>query len=266
MPKSSLQRQEFGSKKPYLVASVFSLALVIFAIYVAEKRIGDVFRTKAAELQAPLAKLTKDNQALQTVLGSRGDQKTKADNLKSLADTRFFWIVVLQDLRKVLIQAEAAEKASLTTPDNGGTNTDEGLWVESFSPVMPDGYQPGMQDRSAGSGSSRSGFLRGGRYGGRLGMPGPPSSSPTPTATVTSRAMPALALSAVEVTNVQLTLRGINRPGRANSDLAYMFRQFLTNNPSFTNPVTMPEVKIEGDTNTFTFDVTVNLAKHFNLK
>jgi hypothetical protein len=45
-----------------------------------------------------------------------------------------------------------------------------------------------------------------------------------------------------------------------------MFRQFLTNNPSFTNPVTMPEVKIEGDTNTFTFDVTVNLAKHFNLK
>jgi type IV pilus assembly protein PilM len=158
MPKSSLQRQEFGSKKPYLVASVFSLALVIFAIYVAEKRIGDVFRTKAAELQAPLAKLTKDNQALQTVLGSRGDQKTKADNLKSLADTRFFWIVVLQDLRKVLIQAEAAEKASLTTPDNGGTNTDEGLWVESFSPVMPDGYQPGMQDRSAGSGSSRSGF------------------------------------------------------------------------------------------------------------
>jgi hypothetical protein len=78
--------------------------------------------------------------------------------------------------------------------------------------------------------------------------------------------MPALALSAVEVTNVQLTLRGINRPGRANSDLAYMFRQFLTNNPSFTNPVTMPEVKIEGDTNTFTFDVTVNLAKHFNLK
>jgi type IV pilus assembly protein PilM len=266
MPRSSLQRQEFGSKKPYLVASVFSLALVIFAIYVAEKRIGEVFRGKAAELQAPLAKLTKDNQTLQTVLGARGDQKTKADNLKSLADTRFFWIVVLQDLRKVLIQAEAAEKASLTTPDNGGTNTDEGLWVESFSPVMPDGYQPGMQDRSAGSGSSRSSSLRGGRYGGRPGMTAPSSSSPTPTAAVTPRAMTALVLSAVEVTNLQLTLRGISRPGRANSELAYMFQQFLTNNPSFTNPVTMSEVKSEGDTNTFTFDVTVNLAKHFNLK
>src|SRR5208283_3226856 len=113
MPRSSLQRQEFGSKKPYLAASVFSLALVLFAINFAEKRIGDVFRAKASELQAPLAKLTKDNQTLQTVLQARGDQKKKADDMKMLADTRFFWIVVLTDLRQVLIKAEEAEKAGL---------------------------------------------------------------------------------------------------------------------------------------------------------
>src|ERR1700685_943013 len=35
MPKSSLQRQEFAHKKPYLIASVFSLALVVFLIYIA---------------------------------------------------------------------------------------------------------------------------------------------------------------------------------------------------------------------------------------
>src|SRR5208283_4727588 len=50
MPRSSLQRQEFGSKKPYLVATVYALALVIFAIYKAEARIGDLWRGKLAEL------------------------------------------------------------------------------------------------------------------------------------------------------------------------------------------------------------------------
>src|SRR5580658_4870222 len=49
MPKSSLQRQEFGHKKPFLIASVFSLALVLFAIYKAEMRIDDVWRSKDGE-------------------------------------------------------------------------------------------------------------------------------------------------------------------------------------------------------------------------
>ena len=50
MPKSSLQRQEFGQKKPYLVASVFSLALVVFAISVAQTRIGGVLRDAASPI------------------------------------------------------------------------------------------------------------------------------------------------------------------------------------------------------------------------
>src|ERR1700733_4138138 len=75
MPKSSLQRQEFGSKKPYLVAAVFSLALVIFATYIAEKRIGEVWSAALAKLTEPQAKLTKDKQRLQTALGARTDLK-----------------------------------------------------------------------------------------------------------------------------------------------------------------------------------------------
>src|SRR5208282_5080679 len=61
MPRSSLQRQEFGHKKPYLVAAAFSLALVILAIYKAETQIGDVWRTKSAELDQPLAKLNQES-------------------------------------------------------------------------------------------------------------------------------------------------------------------------------------------------------------
>src|SRR5271157_3496332 len=77
MPKSSIQRQEFAHKKPYLVASIFSLALVVFAIYLAEKRIGLVRAHKLEEIKEPLAQLTKLGQQLETTIRER-DQLKKA--------------------------------------------------------------------------------------------------------------------------------------------------------------------------------------------
>src|SRR5580698_6929481 len=46
MPKSSIQRQEFAQKKPYLIAAAFSLAAVVFAIYIAESKIGAIRQEK----------------------------------------------------------------------------------------------------------------------------------------------------------------------------------------------------------------------------
>src|SRR5580698_9948932 len=85
MPKSSLQRQEFGHKKPYLIAAVFSLALVVLAIYIAETRIGDVWRSKQNAYDEPLAKLTDANGRLQNALGERNKLKQQADEMKGLA-------------------------------------------------------------------------------------------------------------------------------------------------------------------------------------
>jgi hypothetical protein len=77
---------------------------------------------------------------------------------------------------------------------------------------------------------------------------------------------PALPSGAVEVTNVVLLCRGVNRSSEANSQLAFAVRQFLTNSPSFSNPVGLKEVLADEDTNTFQFEVTVNLRKHFKLQ
>jgi len=76
----------------------------------------------------------------------------------------------------------------------------------------------------------------------------------------------ALPSGAVEVTNVELTCRGVNRTPVANDQLAYLVRQFLTNSPSFSEPVTLGSTTHDEDTNTFTFQVTVNLRKHFKLQ
>src|SRR5208282_455577 len=117
MPKSSIQRQEFAHKKPYLVASVFSLALVVYAIYMAERRIGVELAKRVQEIKAPLASKTTLNQQYTAALGDRDAIKKQADEMKTLADTRFYWVQVLTDLRNVLLQTEANQKAALQTPE-----------------------------------------------------------------------------------------------------------------------------------------------------
>jgi type IV pilus assembly protein PilM len=267
MPKSSLQRQEFGSKKPYLVASVFSLALVVFAIYRSEVRIGDEWRKKAAEVAEPLSRLQAQDQRMQKALGVREQLKKQADDMKTLGDNRFFWIRVLTDLRAALMQAEAAEKVNLTTPENGGTNTDAGVWVDTFTPVVPDSFGAGTQATSGpgGGGFNRLGggrgdYRGGGAYRGR-GPGGPAPTVPTPGAAAQSGLN--------EISSLKLTCKGINRTSvatSANSDLAYSVRQFLNSSPSFTNAVLGSEgIKPGDDTNTFIFEMTVELRHHFKL-
>jgi type IV pilus assembly protein PilM len=275
MPKSSLQRQEFGHKKPYLIASVFSLALVVFAIYKAETRIGAVWERKQASLTGPLAALTKTSQNMDKALKDRDEAKKQADQMKTLADNRFYWIRVLTDLRTVMMQAEAAEKASLTTPDNGGTNTDVGVWVEEFDPVVPEGFTAGVQ--TAGGGFSAGPMSRGGRrrgYGYGYGFgpgpmgpgPAPPEGTPGPGPTMPPRPALTAAATTGEISTVKLVCRGVKRKETANSGLAYYVQQYLTNSPSFTNPAVLGEIQYEsGNTNTFSFNVTVDLRHHLKL-
>ena len=235
---------------------------MVFAIYKAEKQIGDLWRDKQSEFVSPLAKLTDQNARLQKALTERDKVKKQADEMKGLADGRFYWINILTDLRKVMMQAEQAEKASLTTPDNGGTNTDEGVWVEDFTPIMPEAFAAGAQTYAAGTvgggvGMSRYGGREGGRYGGRR------SSGPSMPMGAGAQGNQAVT-TANEVAGLKLTCRGISRPGTANSDLAYSVQQFLTNSPSFTNAV-LGDFSSDNDTNTFKFEVIVEFRHRFKL-
>jgi len=266
MPQSSIQRQEFGGKKPYLVASVFALALVVFVIYVAEKRIGTVLSQRLATAEAPVAPLRKKNTQLRSAIAERDQLKKQADQMKDLADTRFSWIRVFTDLRNVLMQAEAAEKANLVQPDNGGTNTDTGIWVEQFIPIMPNGSPFAASEEGGGDSSSGGGTGRGKRPGNRFGnRRGGPAAPVAPAATG-----PAVAAGGInDIVDIQLWCRGINRNNvspTANQDLAYLVRQKATNNPSFRDASLVGENKVDdSNTNTFTFLMTVRLAHPFKL-
>jgi hypothetical protein len=273
MPKSSLQRQEFGNKKPYLVASVFSLALVLLAIWKAERQIGDLYRSKAGDIDGPLARLTEQSSRLTKAVAERNQVKQQADEMKGLAEGRFYWIGILTDLRKVMMQAEAMEKAALKTPDNGGTNTDEGVWVEEFTPVMPEGFFAPQQPMPSSGGGGGGGLgprgmggRMGGRYGSRGGDRGGGASGGGFAAAAQAGTAAVAAPGVNEVASIKLTCRGINRPGTANADLAYAVQACLTNSPTFTNAILGTDFSSDlQDPNTFRFDVTVDLRHRFKL-
>ena len=265
MPRSSIQRQEFAHKKPYLIASVFSLALVVFALYLAEKRIGLVRAHKLEEIKEPLAQLTKLGQQLETTIRERDQLKKAADQMEELAGNRFYWIKLLTELRAVLMKAEATTKVSLRTPENNGTNTDVGVWVVTFSPVLPNGSPFGSSGESGG-GPAMGGFTAGEGMGrpraGRPGMVGgralqiAPQVEPTPE------------LGNV-ISKLSLLCRGVNRVDlspSANFDLAYAVLQNVTNSAYFTDKSALgASITTDPGSNTFSFSLTVELKHPFKL-
>ncbi|HEX3720196.1 MAG TPA: type IV pilus assembly protein PilM [Verrucomicrobiae bacterium] len=264
MPKSSIQRQEFGGKKPYLIASVFALALVVFVIYIAERRIGNILTGRVDEVTAPLTALTQQSQKLQSAISERDQLKKQADQLKDLAETRFSWINVFKAIRGAFLQAEITEKTNLFTPDNGGTNTDVGIWIEDFSPVLATGspFSAGAE-ASGGGGGGYEGMNRygrgGGRFGGRMNR----------YQQQTQVAAPVVAPTGDQITDITLLCRGVNRTTigqTANKDLAILVKQNLTNNPAFKQADVSGDVTVDSNnTNTFTFSLTLKLTHPFKL-
>jgi type IV pilus assembly protein PilM len=267
MPQSSIQRQEFAHKKFYLIASVFALAAVVFAIYLAEAHIADVRRRKLEEIKGPVAQLTALNQKLQGAINDRAGLKRAADQMETLAGNRFYWIKLLTDLRSVLMQAEASTKAVLSASNS--TNTDVGVWVETFTPVLPNGSPFGASGEGSGGAPSFSSSFGGGM--GRLrGRGGFGRGGAMPQAV----AAPVVAPVGNEIGALSLLCRGVNREAispTANSDLAYAVLQNLTNSAYFTDKgaggerSALGDMKTDENTNTFTFTLTVQLKHPFKL-
>ena len=261
MPKSSIQRQEFAHKKPYLVASVFSLALVVFALYLAQSRMGEVRRKKLEEIKEPLARLTQLSQQLDSVISERNRVKGDADQMMEIAGHRFYWIELLTELRSVFAKAEASAKASFRTPENNGTNTDVGVWVVTFSPVFPSGspFGGGGGDFSASPGLGAGGggnprrWGRGG--GGGMASLGGASGVAAPEGN--------------EIATLSLVCRGVNREDlspSANANLAYIVLQTLTNSPYFTAKSELgQDLSVDDPPTTFHFSLTVQLQHPFKL-
>jgi len=245
MPKSSIQRQEFARKKPYLVAAVFSLALTVFLLHQTEANILGMRQKALTELKTKTSAMTKTDTALTKAMAERNQSLAAVEEIIPLSDNHFYWMKVLSELRAIMINAETSVQPDLKKL-NDGQDVDTGVWVETFEPLL----------------AAES-----------------PFGSSTITVTSTSQWNPtsrkntiiaASKLSTNTISQVKLTCRLVNRAKishSANSDLAFAVASGLNASPLFTNAVLGTDgiVADMDQTNLMTFEITVSLKHPFKL-
>ena len=129
MPKSSLQRQEFNRKKPYLISAVFGLVLVVAAIGLFYSQVHGEKQKILRDLQAIATPLQDLENQLKPEESALSAQMSKVETFATLMDQRFLWGDLLQVIRKSLVEAEVDAQRRFSL--------DAGLWIESLMPDSP---------------------------------------------------------------------------------------------------------------------------------
>src|SRR5213593_128566 len=130
MPKSSLKRQQFNQKKPYFIATTFSLIAGVLAYGFFYAKIGDIKRAALAKISAQVEPLKQKESELVKEEDKLKKLNKESDQLTEWMEQRFFWPDVLTELRRLLMQAEANRKQVMAGIENG-------VWIESFTSQTP---------------------------------------------------------------------------------------------------------------------------------
>jgi type IV pilus assembly protein PilM len=259
MPKSSLKRQEFNQKKPYLVASVFCLILTVFAYGWFYGKEADEKQKALDQLKPQVETLKRDDQRLREGTGAMKRIQMESEQFFSWMEDRYRWAEVLTVLRESLISVEDKKEKEFAAKT--------GVWIEKFDPVAPAGFL------TVGTDASRAAFRM-------ADTPAP--ATPTPPTGRTRRNSAAggggggpSGGGTNEIDTVLLTCRSVSlksvkpdAPADAHTVIAEGFAEELR---SRTNYFNAEGTKVTGDivapdTNlTFTFQVTVKLARPVKL-
>jgi len=124
MPPSTLRWQSFNQKKPYFIASVYSLVVIVAAV-------GFLFSRLARVMEEDLKTVSNDVQPLQVreqqfkrAYAELRRLQDHARQLTSWMEQRYYWADLMMELRRVFIQVEDATRNRL--------GADAGVWVERF--------------------------------------------------------------------------------------------------------------------------------------
>ena len=122
MPKSALQGQEFGAKKPYLIATMASLVAILFAFGFFNDRIANSKRGSLEKLQPELQRLQSLDNQIEAEERKLRVARIEAEQLAGWLEHRPYWGNLFMELREVMIKTERAGKAKF--------NTETGIWIE----------------------------------------------------------------------------------------------------------------------------------------
>jgi type IV pilus assembly protein PilM len=122
MPKSTLKRQQFNQKKPYLAAAVFCLILVFFAFgWFYDRTAGEKSRA-LEDLKARAMPLASSQNQLNAANNQLRGARMQLEQYENWIDDRFYWGAVFSKLREILLTVENKKDAEFKAPT--------GVWIE----------------------------------------------------------------------------------------------------------------------------------------
>ena len=125
MPESTLNWVQFNQKKPYFIATAFSLVLVVFAAGFIFNKLADRNAEQLDNLKSKKLPIQTRAGQLQNALRDLERTRSEAGEFANLITDRYYWADILTELHRILIQVEAKKAGDLRHP--------VGVWIEILS-------------------------------------------------------------------------------------------------------------------------------------
>ena len=254
MPESTLRWQALNEKKPYLVATVFSLVLVAFAIGFLFQQLAESKQAEIDRLQPQVTKAQTESDNFTKAYRKLQNAQQNANQIIDLMQDRYYWGDFLASMRTALITGEGEIKKKLSAQKPG---VDVGVWIEKMSTAVDlSGNASGAPPVSPGVGVVY-------RLPGMPGAPGMPGYPPPQQ----QNQQPASSSDDNSNTNViTLLCRAVSLTSvdpSANPEIAYAVGDAIKNSPVVDPKSTQVVGQISPDDadGTFTFAVSVTPLK-----
>jgi type IV pilus assembly protein PilM len=130
IPESTRRMQSFNEKKPYFIATVFTLVAVVAAMGFLYQKLAEVNQDELENHVKPnLEPLQRKVQQFKTADAELEKSKQELNQLMSWMEARYYWGDTLRELREVLKRTEAQSQQKL--------KADAGVWIEQFLTTAP---------------------------------------------------------------------------------------------------------------------------------
>jgi len=257
VPKSILKRQQFDQKKPYFIAAVFSLVLVVFAYGWFFDRVAQVKAASLEEIKRQLEPLEAKETELQKSEAAVRTTKEQADALVERIRWRLFWPDILTELRNILASTEkSVEEAK--------PGYKVGVWVENFGTASSSSGLQQSSSETAEPDTSYNIYRMDPRLLERYGLK--PRTPAEGEGAAGAPAGGAAAKSTNELDNVKVKFRAVNlnraADSSANGNLAFVVERAIKGSPYFDADGTKLDGQLDQPSEadpTFTFGMILKL-------
>jgi type IV pilus assembly protein PilM len=259
IPETTRRWQNFNEKKPYLMATVFSLVAVVGAMGLLFQQLAEVKRREMELNVTPrLEPLRAKAAEFRTAFSTLKATQQELDQLTAWMEGRYYWSDVLVELRRLLIRIEQVGQQKL--------KAETGVWIETLLTVSPRSAPAGPAPPTGPA--PAPGGMRPGDSA-ESDNPGRPAQAPPP-APVESAPAPAAAPETSapapegEIHYITLVIRAVNLQNvvsDANTTIIYTTENELKTSPLFEPKGTQLSGSYVDEGATFIFPFTVQL-KH----